>query len=410
MRMKKSFLLLWIAFPSVVFAGGFQLNLQGQKQIGMGSTGVGFARDASTLFYNPAGMSSLDTGFHFHAGMSLLFPSVSYLEGNGGMYTAQTVPNTGTPFSFYAVARLKKQPNLAIGLGAYTPFGSRQQWESDWIGQFLLREIDLKTIFIQPTLSWKFSDAFSIGGGLVIATGSFGLAKGIPAQDTTAQYGSATLDGKASGMGYQFGLYHRSENGFSAGLTYRSAVKANIENGTATFETPSSLSAYFPNTTFNTSITLPWVANLGLGYEIDRWNFACDINYVGWSTYDSLIIDFADNTEKLADQHSGRKYENSFIFRLGAEFYVRDLIWLRAGVYFDQTPVQDGYLTPETPDANKLGISAGLSISRPSGFSLDLSFLYIEGKKRSDTNLETGFSGTYKARAFIPGIGFSYHF
>jgi hypothetical protein len=31
--------------------------------------------------------------------------------------------------------------------------------------------------------------------------------------------------------------------------------------------------------------------------------------------------------------------------------------------------------------------------------------VYIEGKKRSDTNLETQFGGTYKTKAIVPGLG-----
>ncbi|RDC64693.1 hypothetical protein [Adhaeribacter pallidiroseus] len=39
---------------AVTYAGGFQVNLQGQKQIGMGHTGVGLARDQASIFLIPA--------------------------------------------------------------------------------------------------------------------------------------------------------------------------------------------------------------------------------------------------------------------------------------------------------------------------------------------------------------------
>ena len=45
-----------------------------------------------------------------------------------------------------------------------------------------------------------------------------------------------------------------------------------------------------------------------------------------------------------------------------------------------------------------------------SEFNIDLSLLYLEGRKRTDTNIETGFGGTWKAKAVIPGIGLEYIF
>jgi hypothetical protein len=38
---------------SYCFAGGFQINLQGQKQTGMGHTGTGLLLDGAPLFFNP---------------------------------------------------------------------------------------------------------------------------------------------------------------------------------------------------------------------------------------------------------------------------------------------------------------------------------------------------------------------
>lgn len=409
--MKRSLILglFYFAFSGQLLAGGFQLNLQGQKQSGMAHTGVGLLSDASTVLFNPGGISLLDSAFRISAGVNLLFPRVRYLEPFPGNYTTETVHNTGTPFTFYATARLKNKADWSFGLGVYTPFGSRQQWEDDWMGQFLIREIDLKTIFIQPSVAYRINENLGIGIGFIYASGSFGLKKGVPAQDSSSNYGSAALQGKAKGMGWNAGIYYKGKNGFSAGLNFRSSVMTEINNGDANFTVASSLSEYFPATTFNTGIKLPSVTSLGLGYTLEKYRFALDVNYVGWRSYDSLIIDFTDNTEKLADIRSARHYQNSFIFRLGAEYLLQKTS-LRCGVYYDMSPVQDGYLTPETPDADKIGLTAGISYRPLKNLSIDFSFLFIEGAERTDVNLETGFGGTYKSRALVPGFGFEYIF
>src|ERR1044072_3339066 len=289
-----------------VFAGGFQVNAQGQRQLGMGHTGTGLLMgDASFIFFNPGAGIFLDRRLTITAGLSLLNPRSVDLEPAPGVYSAEMVHNTGTPFEFYAAWRAGR---WAASVGVYTPFGSRAQWEDDWKGQFLIREIDLKTIFIQPTVTFRLNDFVGIGAGFVYATGGFKLRKGVPVQNQSGEYGEGNLDGSAGGMGYNVGIYLRANEVWSAGISYRSAVKVAVDNGTAEFTVPSSLAEYFPSTTFSTSITLPQVLNVGVGFSTGQWKVAADFNYIGWSSYDSLRIDFADNTDKLADIASARMY------------------------------------------------------------------------------------------------------
>lgn len=393
---------------SPLFAGGFQVNAQGQRQMGMGHTGTGLLHnDASYLFFNPGAGIYIDRRVTVTAGASFLKPRVVYLEPAPGVYQSEMVHNTGTPFEFFAAWRTGR---FAIGAAVYTPFGSRAQWPDDWKGQFLIREIDLKTIFIQPTLTYKLNDYIGIGAGFVYATGSFSLRKGVPAQNQNGEYGEGNLDGSAKGMGYNVGIFFRANDVWSAGISYRSSVAVSVNGGSAEFTVPSSLSEYFPTTTFNTELKLPSVLNAGVGFSSGAWKAAADFNYIGWSSYDSLRIDFADNTDKLADIASPREYTNAWIVRVGVQYQAVARINVRLGAYYDKSPVKAGYLTPETPDADRIGITAGSTIVLTDHLQFDLSFLFIEGMKRTDTNLETQFSGTYKSRVLAPGFGLTYQF
>ena len=237
------------------------------------------------------------------------------------------------------------------------------------------------------------------------------MRKGVPIQDSTGAYGEGKLLGKASGYGFNGGIYYQATEKFSIGLDYRSAVKVSIDGGTANFKVPASVQEYFPETTFSTGITLPQTITLGFGYKANsKLKLAVDVNYVGWKSYDSLIIDFDTNTDKLKDIHSARVYKNSTIFRVGAQYQLNEKVTVRAGTYYDMSPVKSGYLTPETPDADKIGITAGATIQIKKRLNFDISLLYIEGMKRTDTNIETQFSGTYKTRAFVPGFSLGYLF
>ncbi len=410
--MKKISLLLCIIISSsyLLFAGGFQVNLQGQKQAGMGHTGIGLALDNASLQFNPGALIFVDSLGSFSTGASFIIPRTVYLDPNS-TYLAQTVNHTGTPLCIYSNFKIKKNSPITFGIGIYNPFGSRVQWEDDWKGQFLLREISLKTFFYQPTLSYKITEKLGIGVGYIFANGDFSLRKALPIQDSLGNYGEASLAGKATGKGFNIGVYYKLNNNFSIGLNYRSAVKVKVQNGAADFVSANTVSQYFKNTTFNTQLNLPFNSGIGLGYLLnEKMKIALDINYVGWKSYDSLTIDFAQNSEKLADVASPRLYKNTFIFRTGLQYQLNQKFMLRAGLYYDQSPVKKGYLTPETPDSDKIGLTTGFTITFNKYLYIDASLIYTEGLKRVDTNIETQFEAIYKSKAVIPGFNLGVKF
>lgn len=391
-------------------AGGYQVNLQGQKNIGMGHTGVGLALDEASIFFNPGAMSHLrENGFQL--GASGIISKIAYLETAPGNATAQTDNPLGNPFTAYAVYGKEESP-LKFGLGVYTPYGSSVNWGDEWSGRYGLNELTLTAVFIQPTISYKIGDKLGIGAGFVYALGGVNLKRSIPVQNQQAEDGHAELDGSANGIGFNAGIFFQPSEKFSVGLNYRSKVDMKVEGGDATFTVPGSLASRFPATTFDASLPLPSNITLGIGFmPTESFTIAADVQRVNWSAYESLRFDYAAAVNGSNFTENARNYEDAYIYRLGLQYKVTDAFSLRAGAYLDQSPVQDGYLTPETPDADARGLSAGLGYRFGENFQVDASFLYINKKERTDlSNLSGGIGGTYKAVAYIPGLALSYKF
>jgi long-chain fatty acid transport protein len=398
-------LLAGFLWPICAAAGGYQTNVQSVKALGMGHCGIGFTGDASALFFNPGQASSLQGRYGIQAGFTPLWANTLY-QTPGSNYSVRTLPNMGTPFHLYAFSSFKKMPALKAGLAVYTPFGSRVQYPNDWKGQFLLREISLKSIFIQPTVSYQINKRWGIGGGLVFATGGFVLRKGIPLQGSNSEYGEGSLEGKGRGWGWQIGTHYKLDDQWQFGLTYRSLVQMKVNEGDAVFTVPASAASFFPSGKFSAQLPLPGSLNYGIAFTPNKkWLFQFDMQMVFWKAYDSLNINFAQETEKLNDIRSARNYKGASIYRLGGEYQWHKKSAVRVGAYFDQTPVQAGYLTPETPDAHKLGFTAGASYSINNNLHLDAAVLYINGQRRTDTNLETAFEGTYQSKAVCGALG-----
>ncbi len=397
-----------LAAPFTIMAQGFQVNLQGQVQQGMGGAGTGLLTDGASLFFNP-GATSFLKGNTVNLGVTPTISHGQFLDKNTGI-VANTKSPIGTPFAAYAAFELKDSSKLKLGLAVYTPFGSTVDWEDGWAGRFALTHLKLQAIFIQPTVSYKICDKVGIGFGLAIAKGSVNLQKDIPVVDNNGTYGHAELSGKATGVGMNFGVYYKPCSKFSVGLNYRSAVNMNIKKGDAKFTVPASLADKFPNGNFTASLPLPEVITIGLGYmPTDKLSFALDINHVAWDTYTSLQFNYEQNTTSLIDTYSKRDYKNIFAFRLGGEYKVTEELAVRLGGAYGQTPVQNGYMTPETPDQNRLNYTAGIGYTIKQKFGVNVSVLYTS-LKREDTNLETKLSGTYHTKVVAPGISLFYNF
>jgi long-chain fatty acid transport protein len=409
MRILKNFASTFLIFVTVLSnAQGFQVNLQGQIQQGMGGAGTACIQDGAAVFFNPGGMSFLK-GNSANIGVSPVITNGVFLDKSTNLKYETNSP-VSYPFAAYGVFEVNDSSKLKMGLGIYTPFGSTVSWNDDWAGHFVLTRLQLQAIFFQPTLSYKINKMLGIGVGFVYASGKVNLQKDLPLTNANGNYGHAELKGAANGYGFNAGIYFQPIEKISIGLTYRSQVKMKVSEGDATFDVPASLSANFPNGKFTSTLPLPQVLTLGLGYRAtEKLLFALDVNYVGWKIYDTLAFDYKNNTSSLLDTKSARNYKNTFAFRFGTQYKLNEKLILRLGFAYGMSPIQNGYVTPETPDADRINYTAGVGYQFTKNFGLIASFLFTQ-LKRTDTNLETNLSGTYKTNVFAPGLALTYNF
>ncbi|RRN77189.1 long-chain fatty acid transporter [Pseudoxanthomonas sp. SGD-10] len=393
-----------LCIPIFSFGQGYQVNLQGQKQIGMASAGTGLALDEAAVFFNPGAVSMLQNNA-VSAGISPLFLKTAFQQ-TGSFTTEHNESEVGTPIMAYGVWG-PASGKYKLGLGVYTPFGGLTNWGQNWSGQYVLTSLNLRAIFIQPTISIKLTDNLGIGAGFVYNTGSVDLQRRIPITNSNGEPGSARLKGTGDGYGWNAGIFYKTNFGLSVGFTHRSKVITKLDDGDAIFDVPASLASTFP-TKFSSQLPLPATTSIGLGYDVNpKLLLALDVNYVHWSVYESLNFDY-DNNTRIPDTNSPRNYKDGGALRLGGQYQHTDKLALRAGVGYALTPVRDGYVTPETPDANRLFLSAGVGYQISDKFGIDASFFFQGVEKRTSTNIETQLSGAYKSNVYIPGISVSY--
>ena len=389
-----------------IFAEGYQVNLQGNRQTGMGHTGAGLLLGASSMHFNPGAMGFMDKQYDFSIGGSFIFSNNTFQKQAPSVYEAKSDNPMGTPFYFYGATKVNDK--IAVGLAVTTPYGNSLKWGDDWDGKYLIQDISLRAIFIQPTLSYKINDKLGFGVGLMAVNGNVDLNKALQVQSAMGD-ANVNISGNTWAFGFNAGLSYKASESLTFGLSYRSEVLVKLEEGDADFTVPGSLEGLYPDTKFNAELPMPTNITFGVGYQLnDKLLLAADLQYVGWSAYESLDFDFEAPT--VPDSHNQRDFENTMIYRLGAEYALNEKAKFRGGIYYDSTPIPEDLLTPETPGTNKIGMSLGFGYQINEKLSLDASLLYIHGTKREDGYAPTNFYGTYYTNAVIPGIGINYSF
>ena len=159
---------------------------------------------------------------------------------------------------------------------------------------------------------------------------------------------------------------------------------------------------------------MPMNLTLGVAYfPMKDLTITADFQYVGWSSYDKLAVDF----ESFADMSNLRDYKNGFIARLGGEYKLTDEFTLRTGIYYDKNPIKDELVDPTLPDADRIGLNIGLGYKIARNLSIDIAYLFLRFNERTITNSQIYYAagnaplnGVYNSVAHLFGVNFSFNF
>jgi len=403
-------LLLAVGLSSTTFAGGYRVALQGVRQASMGLTSSMHARDASIAFFNPAGLAFVDSKLSIAVG-GFGIMNTSKWQNAKTMESAETDSPLGTPV--YFAASYRPVEDLTVGVSFTTPFGSTVKWPEDWAGKANVTEIELKSYFIQPTVAYKFNDWFSAGAGFIYAMGSVNLQRTMSVAGN--DIGLEIEDTDAHGLGFNVGAYFRPSQKVNIGLAYRSKVDMKANYGEVTWtDVPTALSATMPFSSNEFSASLPLASEFlaGFSYQAtERLLLAGEVSVHGWSKYKSLDIQL-ENTEsgETYDSKATKNFIDRAVYKFGAEYQATDMLALRLGYYFDESPSPAEHWSPETPSTNLHAFTGGIGFKFGEGFYIDAYGQYSMGVERYVHNVESGFEGDVNTNAFIFGLGLSYNF
>ena len=347
-------------------AAGFALVEQNASGLGNAYAGAAaVAEDASTIFFNPAGMTLLPDRQIVVAG-HLIKPKTEFSGtispaviggGEGGDAGGWSfVPNA------YFAFRLT--PKVHLGLGVNSPFGLKTEYDPGWIGRYQAIKSELKTVNINPSVAYKVSDTLSVGAGLSVQRIEATLTN-------LTGVGLAKVEGDDYGWGFNLGALWQVAQSTRLGLSYRSAIDYKLD-GRASFSGMPAL-----NGNITADVTLPDTASLSLFHKLSQqWVLLADVSWTGWSKFDRLAV---YRTSGALLSYTPENWQDILRYSLGATWHMNEKLSLRGGLAYDEAPVSDRYRTPRIPDGARTWVAVGgqYKLSRQGAVDLGYAHLFV---------------------------------
>jgi len=394
---------------------------------GMGNAfagGSAIADDASTVWFNPAGMSRLK-GSQITVAGHVLSPTADFTNNGSNLGpNAGGLPLTGpeddggvSAFvpNFYYVTEL--EGDAWFGLGVTVPFGLSTDYSDNWIGRYHATKSEVQAININPSFAFKYNSKLAVGVGLSVQyieatlenridsaltcagfqgnTGqnpndclhpSFG-GTGTLIPGTESQDSSQALQADDWNIGWNIGLLYDLDDQSRLGFAYRSSMDANL-SGDVNFTVDPDFQTIINNnpaaplflsdTGIDAGIELP--AQISVSYVRDvntELTLMADVTWTEWSNFNALVIKFDNLMQPTSTQPEN--WEDSYRYAIGASYKTTDKITLRAGLAYDETPVPSAEdRTARIPGDNRTWMSIGMGYVIDANTSIDVGYSHLK--------------------------------
>ena len=456
---KTAFILSAALLSTAVQASGYHFGTQSVNAQGTANAAAAEAADASTIFYNPAGLSKIDSS-QISVNANIVFPSIHYEAESAIDFTGIPVQGsksgkiTKTTIAPHIYGAYKASDDVTLGLGVYVPFGSATEYEKDSVLRHNINKLGLTTIAIEPVVAWKLNDRHSFGAGIIAQHTSAELRKyadwgiqqkakakasGKPDAAIAAAIqadGHADVKGHDWGFGYQLAWMWDINDRARVGVNYRSKVSHTLK-GTADWEADGAYAkrawdlgamaarGYVPNEKASVKIVTPESLSVhGMYRATDKTNLFGDVTWTRHSRFNKAELVF-ENTKNVVNGKSDRtvitpNWRNTYKVAFGGSYQVTEPLQLRAGIAFDKSPVKSAEDRMNSlPDGNRIWFSVGAKYQLGKNHVIDAAYSHIHindtvyrtGKASgNDVDSRGASSARFKNKADILGLQYTYKF
>ncbi|MCK6372516.1 MAG: outer membrane protein transport protein [Zoogloea sp.] len=403
-------------------AAGFQLLEQNASGIGNSYAGsAAVAENASTIFFNPAGMTQLKDR-EVSVGMSAVRPTFKFDNRGssvGVLGTAGEGNDAGSwafiPNAYMSWALTK---NLYAGLGIGAPFGLVTEYDNPWLGGAQAIKFDIKTVNLNPSLAYRINDKISVGGGLSYQKMKVEYIRQATVTSAALAATTATLSADNDAWGWNVGALFTLSPTTKVGVSYRSSIKHDLKGDLSVSGPAAGASAALTTGAAKADVELPETFILSVAQTLnEKWEMLGDVSWTGWSSIPKVdIVRTSGALNGVTVQTLDTKFRDTWRFALGTNYRLNEQVKLKFGIAYDQSPVQsDQHRLVSLPDSNRTWLSTGAQIKVSKDSMVDLGAAYLRVAESHIDNNQTALgrgrvTGVYDARVWILGAQYSMAF
>lgn len=390
---------------TVVMAGGWKIPEQSLNSMALGGAYVAHTSGADTNYHNPANMAFMDESKSYvEGGLTLAhLPSNVYTLADPYSGESET-EDILIPFFHYVAPAIG---DFRWGVSMVAPGGLTKRWKEQPQKSFA-EEFTLKIIELNPSMSYKVSEDFSVGGGLRLIY-SEGVVR------SSGQV-SRDMEGDTIEFGYNLAMTYKPTSDINLAATYRSNIDIKEEGSAKLYYGD----ALMYDGDASVEVPLPAALNLAISKTWDE-TFTLEFNYerTFWSQYEDLDFEYGGaNLGPLTpffDTPQARDWKDTNTFRVGATIQMDKLTTMMAFA-IDETPAPVETIGFELPDSDAKIFSMGFRYQQTDQLSWGAAFLY--DSKESITvpagvndNLVLANGGGFsEGGAFLTTIGVAYEY
>ena len=386
---------LLVGCPGMVNGAGFEISEQSARAAGTANAGTAREGDPSAAWYNPAALVD-GAGLRIGLGATMALPQL-YARATDHSWSGKSQSSVSVPPHFYASYA---RGDFAAGLAANVPFGGNVRWPADWAGRFEVVASRPQFFRLSPFVGFRFGP-LRLAAGPQVDIGSLEIRRNLDFIDTE---GNVRVLVRGHGLGGHASLFWDVAEWLKVGLSYKSRVRLPLSGG-ADFQAPLSFVTRTPDQNARTQMNLPDKLTLGLASGFGQVRAFSDLGWTFWTVHRETVIDF--DRENTPDTVLTHRWKSSLSARGGVEWDVRPSWMLRAGLYFEQTPVPAERLAPSSPDSDRLGLTCGGSLPLGRVWSLDLFYEYMALLSRTSASRDA-LLAAYHGHAHFLGLGLRY--
>ena len=372
-------------------AGGLEVGEQNAVSSATGGAGAARDGDPGAAWHDPAALAD-GGGVRVGLSLALAHPSLEARAADGSWSTDSTGGWQTPPHLDASFARDRWAAGVAVGV----PFGGGVTWPQMWPGASEAVATQLMDIRVAPFAAWSFG-ALRVAAGFHVDNARLQIDRGLDFIDTQ---GDVRMDMTAHGVGVDASAFWRANDAIGVGLVYRGRTTLDF-SGPANFTAPDAFSEKTPDQQAKTAMTMPDQVVLGTRWQRAALALVGDVVYTHWSVNKATVVTFADPQTPQAVQDNS--WHDTITLRAGGEWHTGRAI-VRAGAYYDPSPVPADHLSPSAPDATRIGITGGASWIVSPTWTADVFGEYMSLLRRDTSGMET-MAASYGGSAVVLGAG-----